>query len=325
MVGTRRGWLFLTKTDEESLLASNGTYDDFTGLHYSYDSNVPNSQQVSVGDLVVIRVDSFVAGYGYIDQIEKNPDAVKVIYRCPFCNQTNWRRRKTVTPAIICDQCKHEFDEGQLLQTESPVTAFKATYAPTWVEAVRPIMYNEPILLDAMVSTSTFNAIRPLRLEAVDSLLSAAMANRFEQVVQIPQDIWEIAGGHTEAIVRRRRGQREFRFKMMQQFGEFCAFTGEQPPEVLEAAHIASFAKHGEHQHDGGLLLRRDNHALFDRKLLTINPKSWKIEVAPNLRRFDTYRALEGRDLMVAKNQRPERILIEAHYLEAQAVFGSVA
>lgn len=325
MADTRRGWLFLTKTDEESLFASNGTYDDFTGLHYSYDSNVPNSQQVSVGDLVVIRVDSFVAGYGYIDQIEVKPNSIKVISRCPSCNRTRPRRRTKVTPAFICDGCKQEFDEDQLLQTESLVTAFKATYAPTWVEAVRPIMYSEPILLDAMVSTSTFNAIRPLRLEAVASLLSAAMANKFEQVVQIPQDIWEIAGGHTEAIVRRRRGQREFRFKMMQQFGEFCAFTGEQPPEVLEAAHIASFAKHGEHQHDGGLLLRRDNHALFDRKLLTINPKSWTIEVAPNLRRFDTYRALEGRDLMVATNQRPERTLIEAHYAEAQAVFDSVA
>ncbi len=317
--------MFLTKTDEESLLASNSVYDDFTGLHYSYDSNVPNSQQVSVGDLVVIRVDSFVAGYGYIDQIDANPNSVKVIYRCPFCNQTGWRRRKTVTPAIICDLCKQKFNDDQLLRTESLVTAFKATYASTWVEAVRPIMHNEPILLDAFESKSTFPAIRPLRLEAVDSLLSAAMANRFEQVVQIPQDIWEIAGGHTEAIVRRRRGQREFRFKMMQQFGEFCAFTGEQPPEVLEAAHIASFAKHGEHQHDGGLLLRRDNHALFDRKLLTINPTNWKIEIAPNLRRFDTYRALEGRDLMVTTNQRPERTLIEAHYKEAQAVFDSVA
>jgi hypothetical protein len=66
-------------------------------------------------------------------------------------------------------------------------------------------------------------------------------------------------------------------------YGERCAFSGVQPPQVLEAAHLYSFAKRPEHRRDSGLILRRDYHALFDAKLVAVNPESLKIEIAPRL------------------------------------------
>ena len=135
------------------------------------------------------------------------------------------------------------------------------------------------------------------------------------------QEVAIILGGHVEATVRRRRGQREFRFKMMEKYGEICAFSGEQPPQVLEAAHINSFAQTGEHHLNGGLLLRRDFHALFDANLMTVNPDSWTIEIAPRLQRFETYRPLNGGTLHIPPIERPSTLLLDAHYEQSMRIF----
>ena len=108
---------------------------------------------------------------------------------------------------------------------------------------------------------------------------------------------------------------------MMDRFGESCAFSGNQPPQVLEAAHLYSFAKKPEHHNNGGLLLRRDFHSLFDSMLVTVNPTSWRIQIAPRLESFDTYRALHGAPLLIPMSKRPDRTLIAHHYEKAERVF----
>jgi hypothetical protein len=135
------------------------------------------------------------------------------------------------------------------------------------------------------------------------------------------QEAAVILGGHVEATVRRRRGQRDFRFKMMKKYGEICAFSGDQPPQVLEAAHINSFAQTGEHHLDGGMLLRRDIHALFDANLMTVNPHSWKIAIAPRLQGFETYRPLNGGTLHIPSGKLPSKILLETHYEQSMRIF----
>ncbi len=128
-----------------------------------------------------------------------------------------------------------------------------------------------------------------------------------------------IDGGHVVGVARRRRGQRAFRFRMMERFGKRCAFTGPQPALTLEAAHLYSFAERPEHQPDGGLLLRRDCHRLFDANLLAVNPESWRVEVAPTLARYPTYQQLEG--VQIDRQFRPNRDLVAAHYLTSMDVF----
>ena len=46
-----------------------------------------------------------------------------------------------------------------------------------------------------------------------------------------------------------------------------CAVTGEKTLPVLDAAHILPYSKGGSHDVRNGLLLRRDIHSLFDRRL----------------------------------------------------------
>jgi hypothetical protein len=318
-------WLFVMKSDDERSWAANRGYDDSAGIYYSYDSNVARSSKVSAGDLVVLRHDDYVAGWGYVERVDVNPHDTKEIHRCPRCRQTRWRERKTIVPHLICDACGHGFEAPDLVIDHVPVTSYRAFYANSWIEAARPVTFRDPLLTSALTTTDTFNAIRPLDRPAVQPLLDHISGRGVDLAFEVPPVVIEIAGGHTTGVVRRRRGQREFRFRMMERFGERCAITGDQPPQVLEAAHLYSYAEKAVHHHSGGLLLRRDHHALFDAKLLTINPDSWRLEIAPSLRRFETYRSVEGRDLQVERSLRPDRTLVEEHYEEAQRVFANSA
>lgn len=308
------------KSDAARAWAANDGYDDASGSHYSYDSNVPNSQKVAVGDLVVIRHDDYLDGWAVVDHIHREDNADKVITRCPRCDKTNWRRRKNMTPAVKCDACGGEFTEDQLKVTVAKVTKYEASYAVSWVEAARPVSFRSPLLTDAFLTGGTFNAIRPLDPAKLPPLLNY-LSGRTVLVEPFGDPELAIQGGHVEVATRRRRGQRAFRFKMMERFGETCAFTGPQHALTLEAAHLYSFAKRPEHHPDGGLLLRRDCHKLFDANLLAINPDTWRVEVAPELARYPTYRQLRGVELHVDQQKRPDPGLIEAHYEVSQRIF----
>jgi hypothetical protein len=177
--------------------------------------------------------------------------------------------------------------------------------------------------LEEIIKTrDTFNAIRPLDRDKLPEFLDTISGRDVDLVMDIGEkEVEIILGGHVEATVRRRRGQREFRFKLMERFGEICAFSGEQPPQVLEAAHINSFAQTGEHHLNGGLLLRRDIHSLFDANLISVNPESWKIQIAPRLQSFETYRPLNGRSLLVPEGSRPSIDLVRSHFDQSLRIF----
>jgi hypothetical protein len=315
-----RAWVFVMKSDAERSWAANRGYDDSAGIYYSYDSNVGNCKQVSKGDLIVVREDDHVAGWGFIEFIEVFPNSQKEISRCPKCNKTNFSRRKTISPANKCASCKFEFEDIDAQVTLETVTAYRAFYANTWTEAARPVFRTE---LEEIIKTrDTFNAIRPLDRDKLPEFLDTISGRDVDLVMDIGEkEVEIILGGHVEATVRRRRGQREFRFKLMERFGEICAFSGEQPPQVLEAAHINSFSQTVEHHLNGGLLLRRDIHSLFDANLISVNPESWKIQIAPRLQSFETYRPLNGRSLLVPEGSRPSIDLVRSHFDQSLRIF----
>jgi hypothetical protein len=318
-IGTQ-AWVLLMKSDEERSWSANRGYDDAAGIYYSYDSNVPNSKRVAVGDVAVVRLDDWVAGWGIIEYIEVTPNSTKEIRRCPNCRKTNHRTRDRPFPSNVCDACGHVFSDEEMVITLESVTNFRAYYADTWTEAARPIDFRE--LAKIQKSRGTFNAIRPIDVAMLATFLQRVSGRDVDLEAEIPvEDINSILGGHTEGIVRRRRGQRVFRFEMLKRYGERCAFSGIQPPQVLEAAHLYSYAVRAEHLRDGGLLLRRDYHALFDAKLIAVNPASLKIEIAPRLFDYPSYRKLDGLTLKVEADQRPSLDLLGEHYDQAIRVF----
>ena len=89
-----------------------------------------------------------------------------------------------------------------------------------------------------------------------------------------------------------RRGQGTFRANLLQAYRSRCAISGCTDEAVLEAAHIRPHAEEPDYRTSNGLLLRADLHTLFDLHLLSVNPQTGKISVAPEL--SETYRVFHN-------------------------------
>jgi hypothetical protein len=85
------------------------------------------------------------------------------------------------------------------------------------------------------------------------------------------------------ASIIRRQGQGEFRQAVLRAYGFACAITGCDVPEVLEAAHIMSYAGNDTNHVQNGILLRADLHTLFDVGLMTFDP-DWRVRLDESLK-----------------------------------------
>ena len=123
-----------------------------------------------------------------------------------------------------------------------------------------------------------------------------------------------INGGHTVRQVSVRIGQPAFRAELIRRYGLVCAFTGPAPAEALEACHLYSYAEIGRHHADGGLLLRRDLHRLFDQGLLAVNGDG-TVDVVDSLKGYELYGALQGKALQVSTTP-AQRDWLATHWAE---------
>ena len=117
------------------------------------------------------------------------------------------------------------------------------------------------------------------------------------------------------AEVEQRVGQPEFRADLLLAYGNRCAVSGCETPEVLQAAHIQPVRSSGSHSVRNGILLRADLHNLFDRGLLTISEK-YQISIDPHVRRDTTYKKFHGKKLQVVPKvptKRPSKTLLQEH------------
>jgi DNA-directed RNA polymerase subunit RPC12/RpoP len=283
-------------------------YSDELGVHYVYDTTVPSGRHVAPGDLAVVRDQRIVFGAGWIDNIEIT-SGHKTRYRCPHCTSTQFGHRSKKQFAYRCDTCATEFDIPA--QEELTVQIFTANYSRTW----RPADRSFPV--EALDSAYTGKA----RQHAIRRLDAARVRPVLEQHLVTGEPWWgthvredeRIPGGHGSALTKTRLGQQRFREAMLSRYGEACAFTGPQPPGALEAAHLFLYSENPEHDVKGGLLLRCDLHALFDRWLITIDPDTWSIQVAPGLMRYPSLAALDGKPVLVTEELRPRQKYVQDH------------
>ena len=105
-------WLLLEKSDDTRISKGIAGYPDRTGEVYHYDSLVPNHKNLGVGDFVVLRKENKILGVAEISGISENTGD-KTHRRCPKCNTTDIRVRKTKQPKWKCGKCAHEFSEPE--------------------------------------------------------------------------------------------------------------------------------------------------------------------------------------------------------------------
>lgn len=99
-------------------------------------------------------------------------------------------------------------------------------------------------------------------------------------------DIWR-AGQ-----IRRRRGQLQFREKLLEAYQRRCAVTGCVLEPILEAAHIVPHSEGTDYRVSNGILLRSDIHTLYDLHHLSIDGRG-KIHLSREAR-VSEYRGLDG-------------------------------
>lgn len=295
--------------------ALGATYDDALGHQYEYDSHVVNHKGVAVGDVLVVRDRHLVHGYGVVGSIERRP-GVKLMERCPECRSADIQRRTIRRPAHRCNDCRHEFDLP--LVEPKAITKYVAAYGSWWFPFASPTSVRS--LERVYAGKDQQNAIRRLDATEAQVLLRFHADLESHLHLELFASTDEIAGGHVETLVRARVGQQLFRGRMFERFGSTCAVTGSQPDEVLDAAHLYSFAARPEHRNDGGLLLRADLHRMFDRLLLTFDATTWCSHVAPRLLdRYEGLRQFDAQPMAVPELARPERSLLEEHFSAAHA------
>lgn len=75
----------------------------------------------------------------------------------------------------------------------------------------------------------------------------------------------------------KRIGQEKFRRDTMDAYSGCCAATGTSVDRTLQAAHILRYRGQQSNAIRNGLLLRADIHLLYDAKLLSVAPDSYRI------------------------------------------------
>lgn len=141
-------------------------------------------------------------------------------------------------------------------------------------------------------------------------------SDKIEQELEIqgefnPKDLTD-ARAHVLTSIVRRRGQPQFRQKLLKAYEGRCAITACSLQQVLEAAHIHPYLGDETNIVSNGMLLRGDLHTLFDLGLWWVNPSSLKVEISEALR-CSEYAFIEGQSLFLPRNEleHPSRSALE--------------
>lgn len=304
-------WLVIADSENRISVGNEG-YRDEPSQCYVWNDTVPRAREIAVGDTLVLRSKKTLLGTGVIDRIDKHPDEF-TRKRCPACKGTDVRLRKVKRPEYKCgtNTCLSEFGEDQVIAETVKVVEYKASYDASWVGLFGRV--DAQRLRKCCLSPKTQHSITEIDWAKFLSLLSDE-DQRIANILASPKS--PKAGGrhgHSQRSVRVRIGQQAFRAKLRKQFSDTCAITGPMPSEVLDAAHLYSYATEGVHHDDGGILLRKDVHRLFDLGYICVNTKSGKIDVLASVRGFLDYEKLHNGALQVPLAPRARRWL-ELHW-----------
>jgi ribosomal protein L37AE/L43A len=297
-----RAWLLMAAGENRGHGGNIG-YDDQLDSYYSWDSKVPNHRNLQVGDPVALWDKERLLGVSVIEQIETSTGH-KTHLRCPQCQLTRIQPRKNAELRFRCSKCRHEFETPVVEQVD--VMLYTARYDAAWTSLDGLLDRHE--LKQLNTSKGSINSMRQLDWAAFREVLIDKGAGRaVERVTARAPDLsWrppdgshvQVVDGFGHAIVRVRRGQRQFREHLLADQGSTCAFTGAAPDRVLEAGHLYSYAELGTHERHGGLMLRRDIHRLFDDGLLAVDPARLRVDVATDLALYPQYARLHDEPLI---------------------------
>ncbi|MBW7619198.1 HNH endonuclease [Citrobacter portucalensis] len=275
----QKAWSFkAVGQDDLRYFGNNGYQDDFNSF-YKYDNFVPNHKQVKKGDIVIITDRKNVLGISIIDNLSSSK-YFKVRNRCPHnnCTPVKLTHRKNKKPEWRCSN-GHEFEQPKLEKV--PAIAFKAEYNKNH----KPI--KSVSMKDLISHTPRYNvqsSIQEIEFEWANNLLGDFIPSVATEADTDDTTLDE--KDQRKAVLRQikqRRGQKSFRDSLLSQTSK-CAITNCEIVDILEAAHITAYRNDTHNHVSNGLLLRCDMHTLYDLDLFAINPDSFIIYFAPQIK-----------------------------------------
>lgn len=85
----------------------------------------------------------------------------------------------------------------------------------------------------------------------------------------------------TKRLVAARRGQQEFRLRVLQRYGPRCVVTGISVPTMLDAVHLRAVSEGGSNDPRNGLVLSAAHHRAFDAGLFAFEPDTLSVVTRP--------------------------------------------
>lgn len=291
-----KAWLMITTEDPVFLGAG---YDDDAARYYSWDNTVPSHAAPAVGDAIILWDKEFLIGASLIDKIERG-DSTKIRLRCPICSKTKMQSRKKKKPRYWCPECKQGVTHPE--EDSIEVSTYRSYHESSWVELAGELDGGQ--LRSICHKPKSQHAIRELdwdkfQLEFKGKMFWGAVEKLFLASGKHIASEKHIIGGFKMRAVKSRRGQQAFRKKLIREYGESCALSGAAPAQVLDAAHLYSYAAEGKHHDFGGLMIRKDLHRLFDLGLITVAPESLKMNVSKSLSAYPVYQSLDNAKIAV--------------------------
>jgi hypothetical protein len=285
------GWLCLSKPTELHGRLGEG-YSDVDGESYVWKADLPNGRRIEAGHVIAIWDGARLRGVSRIEgEIEEFVE-LRPEFSCPSCNQKDVRPRKKLEPRFRCADC---YWTGNTPNRENQATRYRrAWFGAGWTEVGHLISADKCRALATQPKSQ--HSLREMDLAKLSEILKGE--GNFDRL-PVARRSPHLNGGHVLRTVKTRIGQDSFRKRLLERFGCACAFTGPNHEAALEAAHLYSYAELAVHHEDGGLLLRRDIHRLFDKGLITVDVSRQRIEVAERLGGVPAYGELNGRELAV--------------------------
>ncbi len=171
-----------------------------------------------------------------------------------------------------------------------------AEFGKSWIEGLKPASNVGPTATNVLVELLFDNEpMATATVGATNALLTKESILADNSAAFIPEDVEDQRRRVLASIVRR-RGQSQFRKKLLDTYDSRCAVTQCDAVDALEAAHIHPYLGDASNDVTNGLLLRADVHTLFDLYLISIDPDSMRVALSPQLRQ-SSYALLEGRTL----------------------------
>ena len=199
MFHTQKYWLAIAKDPNDLSWGGHNGYDDRVEEHYAYDSNVGNSRNIQIKDLIFVRGSDFVTGFGQIQSIQQK-FGLKEIRRCPKCRHSP-ESRKVRTPKWRCTGCRFEFGDSEVLIEQMEVVKSIASYEGAWISAEKPMSREE--VFEFQTNRDTQSAIRALdglRIQELILKLASKGAGKDLRTTEIPN---VSINGATISVIKR--------------------------------------------------------------------------------------------------------------------------